>query len=91
MLSAFLLAGCAGTQYQRSTGETIDDNATTYRVKGALGDNPVYKFPDVTVTTFKGDVQLSGFVTSQEQKAQAEHIAKHVKGVHSVSNEIELK
>ena len=83
--------GCAGNRYERSTGESIDDTAMTTRVKSALGDDAMYKYPDVKVTTFKGHVQLSGFVDSKEQKSKATEIAKSASGVKEVENKIEVK
>lgn len=88
---ALLGAGCAGNRYQRSTGEAIDDTGITSRVKGALGDDPVYKYPDVKVTTFKGTVQLSGFVDTRDQKGRAGDIARRVEGVRDVQNNVALK
>lgn len=85
------LTGCAGDQYNRSTGEYIDDKGISTRVKGALNDNPEYKFNDVNVTSFKGTVQLSGFVSSTDQKKKAGEIAEHVSGVHGVENNITIK
>ena len=86
-----IATGCAGNQYDRSTGESIDDRATTSRVKGALGDDSAYKYPDVKVTTFKGKVQLSGFVDNRQQKARAEDLAKNTAGVKDVDNSITVK
>jgi hyperosmotically inducible periplasmic protein len=86
-----IATGCAGNRYDRSTGESIDDRATTSRVKGALGSDAVYKYPDVKVTTFKGRVQLSGFVDSKEQKAKAQDLAKNAAGVKEVENSIAVK
>ena len=60
------LTGCAGDRYHESTGEYVDDTSLTARVKGALGDDS-YKYPDVKVTSFKGTVQLSGFVVDRSQ------------------------
>src|SRR5580693_7518197 len=71
------LTGCAGDRYHESTGEYVDDSSLTSRVKGALGDDS-YKYPDVKVTTFKGTVQLSGFVNDRDQKSRAGTIAKGV-------------
>ena len=85
------LAGCAGNKYERSTGEYIDDKATAARVKSALGDNKQYKFSDVEVKSFKGTVQLSGFVNTGEQKDKAGDIAKQVNGVREVVNNITVK
>jgi hyperosmotically inducible protein len=86
-----IATGCAGNRYDRSTGESIDDRATTSRVKSALGGDTVYKYPDVKVTTFKGRVQLSGFVDSKEQKSKAQELAKNSAGVKEVENSIAVK
>jgi osmotically-inducible protein OsmY len=83
--------GCAGDRYERSTGEYIDDKALTMRVKSALGDNPEYKFDSVNVTSFRGTVQLSGFVNTSSQKAEAGRIAKNVQNVRDVENNITVK
>jgi hyperosmotically inducible periplasmic protein len=84
------LTGCAGDRYHDSTGEYIDDSSLTARVKSALGDDS-YKYPDVKVTTFKGTVQLSGFVDDHSQKNRAGDIAKGVQGVKDVDNNITVK
>ena len=69
------VTGCAGDRYNQSTGEHIDDRATTSRVKGALSNDPDYKYPNVHITTFKGTVQLSGFVDTHSQKGRAANCA----------------
>ena len=84
------LTGCAGDRYHESTGEYVDDSSLTARVKSALGDDS-YKYPDVKVTSFKGTVQLSGFVDDRSQKARAGTIAKGVQGVKDVENNITVK
>ncbi len=84
-------SGCAGDRYSQSTGEHIDDTATTSRVKSRLGDDTVFKYPDVKVTTFKGTVQLSGFVNQRAQKDRADELAKSVAGVKDVVNSITVK
>jgi hyperosmotically inducible periplasmic protein len=89
--AAVLATGCAGDRYHESTGESIDDTATTARVKSALGSDSQFKYDDVHVTTFKGTVQLSGFVASNDAKSHAEDLAKNVEGAKSVQNEISLK
>jgi len=86
-----IATSCAGNRYERSTGESIDDRATTSRVKSALGDDTRYKYTGVNVTTFKGKVQLSGFVDSGDQKSKAADIAKQVAGVKDVENNITVK
>jgi osmotically-inducible protein OsmY len=83
--------GCAGDQYDRSTGEYIDDKSLTMRVHDALANNPDYKFGDVTVNVFRGTVQLSGFVNNSDQKSKAADIAKGVQGVKEVDNKLEVK
>ena len=85
------VTGCAGDRDTQSTGEHIDDAATTSRVKSALGNDSLYKYPDVHVTTFKGTVQLSGFVDNRAQKSQAGSIAKNAEGVKDVVNNISVK
>jgi len=88
---SLLASGCAGDRYHESTGEGIDDTATTGRVKKALHDDPQYKYGDVKVTTFKGTVQLSGFADSRDAKNRAGDIAKTVEGVKDVVNNITVK
>jgi len=84
------LTGCLGDRYHESTGQYVDDSTLTAHVKSALGRDE-YKFPDVKVTTFKGVVQLSGFVDNKDQKAHAYSVAKNVDGVRDVDNNITVK
>jgi len=86
-----LTSGCAGNRYDRSTGQYIDDKSLIARVEHALSDNPDYKFDQVNVDSFRGEVQLSGFVNSSDQKSKAADIAKQVEGVQSVVNNITVK
>jgi osmotically-inducible protein OsmY len=83
--------GCAGSRYERSTGEYIDDKALTSRVKGALANHAEYEFEEVQVATFKGTVQLSGFVNTSNQKREAKDIVEKVPGVKDVENNITVK
>lgn len=85
------LTGCAGNRYTQSTGERIDDKADSARVRRALSADTQYKYGDVTVQTFKGVVQLSGFVNSRDQKNRAGDLAKKVEGVREVENNITVK
>jgi len=85
------VTGCAGDRYTRSTGENIDDTATSSRVKDMLAKDGVYKYPDVKVTTFKGTAQLSGFVDTRDQKNRAAELAKNAAGVREVVNNITVK
>ena len=84
------LTGCQ-TSSDRTAGRQLDDRIVNSKVKDALEDHPMYKFPEVRVMTYGGVVQLSGFVTSDEQKARAGELAKKVEGVHEVINNISLK
>lgn len=88
---AVFVFGCASEPPQRSTGQSIDDQATSSRIQTALSEDPAYKYTEVKVTTFQGKVQLSGFVDNNEQKDRATEIAKKTKGVKDVNNSIELK
>jgi osmotically-inducible protein OsmY len=91
VLAGLLLTGCAGDRYHESTGEGIDDTAITARVKHALGSDATFKYDDVHVTTFKGEVQLSGFVVSNDAKSHAEDLAKNTSGVKAVTDSIQLR
>lgn len=83
--------GCAGSATQESTGEYIDDTWITTKVKASLVDDPDVKAREVNVETFKGVVQLSGFVESQEAMDQAVIIARSIEGVVSVKNDMTIK
>lgn len=83
--------GCAGSSTNESTGEYIDDTWITTKVKASLVDDPVVKSTEVNVETFKGVVQLSGFVASQEAMDQAVDIARGIDGVNSVKNNMTIK
>ena len=85
------LTGCMSSNSERSAGRQLDDRIVNSKVKDALDDAPVYKFPEVRVMTYGGVVQLSGFVSSEEQKSKAAELAKRVEGVHEVINNISLK
>jgi hyperosmotically inducible protein len=88
-LSALILApGCASTPTKASTGEYIDDSVITTKVKTALVRNDETPGTAIKVETFKGVVQLSGFVDTVAQKAQAGAVAAKVDGVKNVSNDI---
>ena len=83
--------GCASTPTRESAGEFVDDSTITTKVKAALIHDPVVKALDVKVETFKGVVQLSGFVNSASEKLQAGTVAASVSGVTSVKNDIVVK
>lgn len=85
------LAACSGTPTRESTGEYIDDSVITTRVKAAFVDDKTVNALDIKVVTFKGNVQLSGFANSPQEIDRAVQIARNVKGVTSVKNDIRLK
>lgn len=87
----FLLVGCAPTSSRQGTGEFIDDAVITSKVKAAFAADPTVKATEVQVETFKGTVQLSGFVESRESAQRAVQIARQVKGVTEVRNNTILK
>ena len=86
-----VFSGCAGSSTSQSTGEYLDDSAITAKVKTELIRDPVVKARQVEVETFKGHVQLSGFVDTAEQKARAAQITQTVTGVREVQNNISVK
>ena len=83
--------GCAPTPTKEGTGEYVDDSWITTKVKAAILNEPGLKSSEINVETFKGTVQLSGFVKSWDEKNRAGDLARHVKGVQSVKNDIRLK
>ncbi len=86
-----ILAGCAATPTSRSTGQVADDAAITTRVKTALAkDEGLRNAMDVNVTTYQGNVQLSGFVNSPEVADRAVSIARAVPGVQRVTNSMQI-
>jgi osmotically-inducible protein OsmY len=85
------LAACAPTPTREGTGEYIDDSLITSKVKAAFAADPNVKATQVQVETFKGTVQLSGFVDSRESAQKAVEIARGVKGVKSVKNDTVIR
>ena len=85
------MVGCASTQKHESTGQYVDDTAITAKVKKAIFDEPTLKSAEINVETFKGRVQLSGFVTSRGNIDRAVAVAQGVSGVTSVGNDMRLK
>jgi osmotically-inducible protein OsmY len=83
--------GCASTPKQEGTGEYIDDTVITTKVKAAVFNEPPLKSAEINVETFKGVVQLSGFVSSQADVNKATEVARGVKGVKSVKNDMRVK
>jgi len=89
-LIAFL-AACASTRTQESTGEYVDDSVITTKVKSLLAADDFLKSFQIGVESFKGVVQLSGFVNTQKAVDKAIEITRSVKGVKSVKNDLIVK
>ena len=85
------ILGCAGSATQESTGEYISDSWITTKVKAALVEDKQVKATEVNVETYKGAVQLSGFVSSSAAMHQAVRVTRGIKGVTSVKNEMRVK
>ncbi len=85
------LAGCASTSTRESTGQYIDDTAITTQVKAAIFNAPGLKSTEINVETFKGTVQLSGFVSSRDDMGRAVDLARGIKGVTSVKSDMRVK
>ena len=83
--------GCASTAKSESTGQYVDDTVITGKVKSAILAEPTLKSAEINVETFKGVVQLSGFVSSQANVSTAVKTAENVHGVKSVKNDMRLK
>ena len=86
-----ILVSCASTRTHESTGGYIDDSVITTKVKALLAEDDFLKSFQISVETFKGTVQLSGFVNSQKAADKAGDIARSVKGVESVRNNLIVK
>ena len=85
------LMGCASTSRSEGTGEYVDDTVITTKVKAAIFEQPSLKSAEINVETFKGTVQLSGFVSSNAGKEKATQVARGVGGVKSVKNDMIVK
>jgi osmotically-inducible protein OsmY len=96
LLAALMLStvvGCASTPTSKheTAGQYIDDASITTGVKAAILNAPTLKVSEINVETYKGVVQLSGFVSSAENIATASSVARSVNGVQSVKNDLRLK
>lgn len=83
--------GCAATETSQAPGEYVDDSVITSKVKTAIFNDPDLEVLDISVETFRGRVQLSGFVDSRESADKAVSVAGGVGGVTSVTNDMEIK
>ena len=93
VFSAALLAlgGCASTATHEGTGEYVDDSVITTKVKAGIFNEPTLKSAEINVETFKGTVQLSGFVSNPTEVQKAAEVARAVKGVTLVKNDLHVK
>lgn len=83
--------GCASTSTREGTGEYVDDSVITTKVKYAIAQDPQLKVTEINVETYKGRVQLSGFVSQRSDIGRATEVASRVKGVKSVANDLRVK
>lgn len=90
-LALVAVVGCSSSPTRESTGEYVDDSVITTRVKAAIFNDPTLKSSEINVETFKGRVQLSGFVSSQDRQTAAMNIARNVPGVVEVKDDMRLK
>jgi osmotically-inducible protein OsmY len=90
-LTLLTAVGCASTHKHEGTGEYVDDSVITSKVKAAILNEPTLSSAEINVETFKGIVQLSGFVNSSADITKAVAVARGVGGVKSVKNDMRLK
>jgi osmotically-inducible protein OsmY len=86
-----LAMGCASTDTRESTGQYVDDTMLTTKVKAAIFNEPTLKSAEINVETFKGTVQLTGFVSSRAAIDRAVEVTRGVAGVTSVRNDMRLR
>jgi len=91
LLFVAAVGGCASTHHQESTGEYLDDSVITTKVKAAILNDKIANGLDVNVETFKGVVQLSGFVKGASAHDKALELARSVRGVQSVKDDIVVR
>jgi len=89
LITAFL--GCAATQKRESTGQYVDDSVITTKVKAAIFNEETPKSMQINVETYKGVVQLSGFVDSAQSVKKAGDVARSVENVKDVKNDLVVK
>ena len=91
LVAAAALGACGSTARHEGTGEYVDDTVITTKVKAAVFEDASLKSAEINVETFKGIVQLSGFVSSKDNIDKAVSLTRSVKGVTSVKNDMRLK
>ncbi len=88
LIVALALGACSATRTQESAGEVVDDSVLTAKVKTALIEDPVTKADEINVETYRGVVQLGGFVETAREKSRAAEVARAVSGVKEVRNDL---
>jgi osmotically-inducible protein OsmY len=91
LMGSFVVVGCTSTPTQQSAGEAIDDGVVTAKVKAALIQDPVTKAHQINVETFKGEVQLSGYVETDQARSRALQLARDIQGVRRVKDAMEVR
>ncbi|MEQ5836298.1 BON domain-containing protein [Marinobacter sp. NFXS9] len=91
VLAMIFAAGCASTSSREGTGEYLDDSVITTKVKTAILSESSLHVTEINVETYKGEVQLSGFVGSAADVSRAAEVARSVGGVKSVTNDLRVK
>jgi osmotically-inducible protein OsmY len=91
VMSSTIVVGCSSTPTQQSTGQAIDDGVVTAKVKAKLIEDPVTKAHQISVETFKGNVQLSGFVETEQARSRALQLARDTAGVKNVRDALEVR
>lgn len=86
-----VLPGCAVTRDQQSVGAYVDDSVITAEVKAKFVENRQVDATSIKVETLNGEVMLSGFAKNSTERASAESIARNVKGVRAVKNQIVVR
>lgn len=85
------LVACSPASTHKSAGEVIDDTVITAKVKSALIADPDLKAYQINVETYKGTVQLSGFVSGADHIQKATQLTRDIKGVTSVKNDLSVR
>jgi osmotically-inducible protein OsmY len=91
LMASTVVVGCSSAPTQQPAGEAVDDGVVTAKVKAALVADPVTKAHQINVETFKGTVQLSGFVETDEARSRALQLARDVDGVKKVKDAMEVR
>jgi len=91
MVGSTMIAGCSSTPTQEPVDQAIDDGVVTAKVKSKLIEDPVTKAHQIKVDTFKGSVELSGFVETEQVRNRALQLAKGTPGVKNVKDAMEVR